>query len=157
MRVGELQMATQLKDLATTVVAVVEPETTAQAVAQLMRKLHVGAVVVVEAQQRTRPVGIVTDRDLVLELIAEGLDPGVFTAGDIMSINPVLAKPGMDALDAVQLMSAHRLRRLVIVDDADRLVGIVTMDDVLQLLTRELANLAAGVVCARDREINSGA
>lgn len=145
-------MATQLKDFATTVVAVVEPETKALIVAQVMRQHHVGAVVVVEAQERNRPVGIVTDRDLVLELIAEGLDPAVFTAGDIMSVNPVLASPAMDVMDAVQLMRDHRLRRLIIADDANRLVGIVTMEDVLELLARELADLATGVVGARDRE-----
>ena len=145
-------MATQLKDFATSVVAVVEPETNALTVAQLMRQHHIGAVVVVEAQDRSRPVGIVTDRDLVLELIAEGLDPAVFTAGDIMSVNPVLASPAMDVMDAVQLMSAHRLRRLIVADDENRLVGIVTMEDVLELLARELADLATGVVGARDRE-----
>lgn len=147
-------MTTQLKDFATSVVAVVEPETTALVVAQLMRKHHVGALVVIEAGEMNRPVGIVTDRDLVLELMAEGLDPAVFTAGDIMSVNLVLATPEMDAMDAVQLMKTHRLRRLVMVDKAGRLVGIITMEDVLELLTGELANLAAGLAGARDREIN---
>lgn len=147
-------MATQLKDFATSVVAVVEPETAALVLAQLMRKHHIGALVVVEAEEKSRPVGIVTDRDLVLELMAEGLDPAVFTAGDIMSVDLVLATPDMDAMEAVQLMKTHRLRRLVIVDDAGRLMGIVTMEDVLELLTRELANLTAGLAGARDREIN---
>ena len=147
-------MATQLKDFATSVVAVVEPETAALVVAQLMRTHHIGALVVVEAGEQNKPVGILTDRDLVLELMAEGLDPAVFTAGDIMSVDLVLARPEMDAMEAVQLMKTHRLRRLVIVDEAGRLVGIVTMEDVLELLTRELANLAAGLAGARDREIN---
>lgn len=147
-------MATQLKDFATSVVAVVEPETPALVVAQLMRQHHVGSLVVIEAGEKNRPVGIVTDRDLVLELMAEELDPAVFTAGDIMSVNLVLATPEMDALDAVQLMKTHRLRRLVMVDEAGRLVGIVTMEDVLELLTGELANLAAGLAGARDREIS---
>lgn len=147
-------MASQLKDFATSVVAVVEPETTALIVSQLMRKHHIGALVVVEAGGQNKPIGIVTDRDLVLELMAEGLDPAVFTAGDIMSVDLVVASPDMDAMDAVQLMKTHRLRRLVMVDDAGRLVGIVTMEDVLELLTRELANLAAGLAGARDREID---
>ena len=145
-------MGAQLKDFATSVVAVVEPETPALVVAQLMRKHHIGALVVVDATEKTRPVGIVTDRDLVLELMAEGLDPAVFTAGDIMSVDLVLATPDMDAMQAVELMKTHRLRRLVITDDAGRLVGIVTMEDVLELLTSELANLAAGLAGARDRE-----
>lgn len=145
-------MPTRLKDFASAVVAVAEPETSALVAAQLMRKHHVGALIVVDAVEQSRPVGILTDRDLVLALMAEGLDPEVFTAGDIMSVELVLANPEMDAMDAVQLMRAHRLRRLVIVDEAGWLVGIVTMEDILELLTRELADLAAGVLGARDRE-----
>lgn len=141
-----------LKDFATSVVAVVEPETPALVVAKLMRQHHIGALVVVDATEKTRPVGIVTDRDLVLELMAEGLDPAVFTAGDIMSVDLVTAMPEMDAMDAVQLMKTHRLRRLVMVDDSGRLVGIATMEDVLELLARELASLASGLAGARDRE-----
>lgn len=145
-------MATQLKDFATALVAVVEPETPALTVAKLMRQHHVGALVVVDAQEKARPVGIVTDRDLVLELMAEGLDPAVFTAGDIMTVDLVVATPDMDAMDAVQLMKKHRLRRLVMVDKKGHLTGIVTMEDVLGLLTRELANMAMGLTGARDRE-----
>lgn len=145
-------MPTRLKDFATTVVAVVEPDASAVAAAQLMRRHHIGALVVVDAKEKTRPVGILTDRDLVLSLMAEGLDPAVFTVGDIMSVELVLASAEMDAMDAVQLMRTNRLRRLIIVDDAGQLSGIVTMEDVLEFLTRELANLAAGVIGARDRE-----
>ena len=145
-------MSCPIKNFATAVVAVVEPETPAVVVAQLMRQHHIGALVVVDATEKTRAVGIVTDRDLVLELMAEGLDPAVFTAGDIMSVDLVTATPDMDAMDAVQLMKTHRLRRLVIVDDSERLVGIATMEDVLELLARELAGLAAGLAGARDRE-----
>ena len=145
-------MPTRLKDFATAVVAVVEPETTALVAAQLMRRHHIGALVVVEAAEKSRPVGIITDRDLVLALMAEALDPGLFTAGDIMSVDLVLANPEMDAMDAVQLMRANRLRRLVIVDDEGRLTGIVTMEDILELLARELSSLATGLLGARDRE-----
>lgn len=146
-------MTTALKNFSTSIVAVVEPDTPAVVVSQLMRQHHIGALVVVDALEKTRPVGIVTDRDLVLELMAEGLDPSVFTAGDIMSVNLVNATPEMDEMDAVELMKTHRLRRLVIVDDEGRLAGIVTMEDVLEQLARELANLAEGLAGARDREI----
>ena len=150
-------MATRLKDFASSQVAVVEPETTALVVSQLMRKHHIGALVVVEAGGKNRPLGIVTDRDLVLELMSEGLNPEVFTAGDIMSVDLVLAHPEMDAMEAVRLMKTHRLRRLVIADKNGSLAGIVTMEDLLQLLTRELADLTTGVVGARDREISERA
>lgn len=145
-------MATKLKEFATTLVAVVEPDTSARVVAQLMRRHHIGALVVVDALDKHKPVGIVTDRDLVLELMSEGLDPAVFTAGDIMSVDLVKAHPEMDAMDAVQLMKKYRLRRLVISDDAGHLAGIVTIEDVLGLLTRELADLAVDLGSARDRE-----
>ena len=145
-------MPTRLKDFSTMVVAVVEPETSAFEAARLMRQHHIGALVVVDAKEKSRPVGILTDRDLVIALMAEGLDPELFTAGDLMSVDLILANPEMDAMYAVQLMRQHRLRRLVIVDEAGRLVGIVTMEDLLELLTRELASLAAGVIGARDRE-----
>ena len=114
-------MATKLKEFATTPVAVVELETSARVVAQLMRRHHIGALVVVDALDKNKPVGIVTDRDLVLELMAEGLDPAVFTAGDIMSVDLVTADPAMDAMDAVQLMRKYRLRRLVVTDTDGRL------------------------------------
>lgn len=145
-------MGARLKDFATQVVAVVEPETTAQTVAQIMRRDHVGALVVVDAVDKTRPVGIVTDRDLVLELMAEGLGAGVFTAGDIMSVDLVLAHPEMDAMDAARLMGTHGLRRLVITNDAGQLSGIVTLEDVLDLLAHELLSLSASLAKARQRE-----
>jgi len=144
--------ATRLKDFATSIVAVVEPETRALVAAQLMRRHHIGALVVVDAQEKTRPIGVLTDRDLVLALMAEGLDPNLFTAGDIMTVDPVLAHPDMDVLEAVELMRANRLRRLVLADDKGRLAGIVTMEDVLELLTRELGGLASALMGARDRE-----
>ena len=74
-----------------------------------------------------------------------------------MSVELVQATPEMDAMDAVALMRRHRLRRLVIVDEAGRLTGVVTMEDILALLTRELADLAAGVIGARDREFEQRA
>lgn len=150
-------MTTRLKDFASSTVAAVEPETSALVVSRLMRKHHIGAIVVVEAGGKNRPVGIVTDRDLVLELMSEGLDPEVFTAGDIMSVDLVLASPEMDAMEAIQLMKKNRLRRLVIADDNGNLAGIVTMEDVLVLLTNELADLTAGVAGARDREVTERA
>lgn len=145
-------MSTSLKDVATAAVAVAEPETTALVVAELMRQHHIGAVVVVDTYDKGRPVGIVTDRDLVLELMAEGLDPAVFTAGDIMSVNLVTANATLDVMAAAQLMNAHRVRRLIITDDAGMLTGIVTMEDIFESISQQLANLSAALAGARDRE-----
>lgn len=133
-------MATTLQDFTVSVIAVVEPDTTAQNVAKLMRQHHVSAIVVVEADHLDRPVGIVTDRDLVRELMAEDLDPAVFTAGDVMVANPVFASPSMDAMEAVQLMRSLQLQQLLIADSTNRLLGVVAMEDVLERLTFELAS-----------------
>jgi len=145
-------MAIKLREFATTLVAVVEPDTPARRVAQLMRRHHIGALVVVDTFDKNKPVGIVTDRDLVLELMSEGLDPAVFTAGDIMSLDLVTANLDMDAMDAAQLMRTYCLRRLVITDANGHLAGIVTIEDVLALLTRELTDLTVDLGSARDRE-----
>lgn len=146
-------MATQLKDFATAVIAVVEPETSILVVAQLMRKHHVGALVVVDAEEKNRALGIISDRDVVLGLIAEELDPKIFTAGDMMSNNLITASPEMEAMDAIRLMNEHKVRRLVVADKENRLVGIVAMEDLLQLLASSLTDLASGLVGAREREM----
>lgn len=145
-------MPMRLQDISSSIVAVVDPDTSALMAAKLMRKHHVGALVVVDAIEKGRPVGIITDRDLVLALMAEGLDPAVFTAGDIMSVELVTADPELDAVDAIELMRTSRLRRLVIVDKTGRLCGIATMEDVLDQLARELGSLTEGLRAARDRE-----
>lgn len=146
-------MPVTLKSLATAVVAVAEPTTQVVVLAQLMRRHHVGALVVVDETEKSKPVGIVTDRDLVLAVMAEGLDTSLFTAGDVMSGNLVTATPEMDALDAVGLMRAKHLRRLVVVDSAGRLIGIVTLEDLLAQMATELSGLVSAVVGARDREV----
>lgn len=130
-----------LSDFSTAVVAVVEPETTALQTAQLMRTHHVGALVVVDASEKTHPIGIVTDRDLVLAVMAEGLDPAVFTASDIMSPGLVVAHADLDLRDAIALMHERKVRRLVVVDDAGRLRAIVTLEDVLEALADDLLRL----------------
>ena len=145
-------MSTAIGTLTSTVVAVVEPDTTALMVAQLMRQCHVGALVVVDAETRSRPVGIVTDRDLVLELIAEGLDPAVFTAGDIMTVDLLTCHVNTDTAQAVQLMKTRGVRRLILIDDEQRLVGIVSMEDLLGLMAQELTELVSGLSLARARE-----
>lgn len=141
-----------LREVATAIVAVVEPENSALTAAQLMRKHHVGSLVVVDATEQTRPVGIVTDRDLVLAVMAEGLDPALFTVGDIMTVDLVCARPETDVMAAVELMRRHRLRRLVVRDENERLVGLAAMEDLLEVLAREVVALSEAMRGARDRE-----
>ncbi len=145
-------MPRPLSDLANTIVAVVEPETTALQTALLMRQHHVGALVVVDALENSRPVGIVTDRDLVLAVMAEGLDPAVFSASDIMSHDLVLARADLGLQDAIALMQERSVRRLVVVDDTGRLGAIVALEDVLEALASDLNAVVLSLRGARDRE-----
>lgn len=145
-------MPRHISDFSNAIVAVVEPETTALQTAQLMRRHHVGALVVVDAAEKTRPIGIVTDRDLVLAVMAEGLDPAVFTASDIMSSDLVVVHADVDLKDAIALMHEREVRRLVVVDDAGRLRAIMTLEDVLEALAGDLGDLVASLRGARDRE-----
>jgi CBS domain-containing protein len=112
-------------------VVVAERSTPLQEVAQLMRKGHVGSVVVVDGEGR-RPVGIVTDRDLVVEVMAPGLDSRTITAGDVMSTSPAVTHEDDDALWALKTMRERGVRRLPVVDEAGAMTGIVSMDDLVE-------------------------
>ena len=146
-------MAATLGTMATAIVVTATPETTAARAAQLMREHHVGALIVVDLESDSgKPVGIVTDRDLVLAVMAEELDASLFTIGDVMSVDPVTAPAQTDLLEAVTLLGRHQLRRLIVCDDAGRLIGIATLEDLLVVLARELGTLTAALGGARDRE-----
>ena len=147
-------MPATLQSLATPIVVTATPETTSARAAQLMRQHHVGSLVVVDSADGSgKPVGIVTDRDLVLAVMAEELDPSLFTVGDIMSVELVTAPAGTDLLDATQLLRHHRVRRLIVLDDAGRVVGLAALEDLLEALTREFSDLVLALRGARDREV----
>lgn len=111
--------------------------------AKLMRQFHVGSVIVIDkADGRTVPVGIVTDRDLVVEVMATELDETVITVGDIMAPDVFTVKEGTATSDAIELMRRKTIRRLPVVDESGELTGILTLDDALQLLSEELLDLA---------------
>lgn len=101
------------------------PDTPVRQVAELMRERNVGSVVLVDDAER--PVGFITDRDLVLGVLADGRD-GHDAAGDHASAPVVVAAPGMDVEQAAALMISHGIRRLPVLD-GERLTGIVTLDD----------------------------
>jgi CBS domain-containing protein len=118
-------------------------DTTVPEVAALMRKHHVGDVIVVENRGGLRvPIGIVTDRDIVIEITALNVDANAFTAGDLMS-SPVQTVGKDDGfVDVLRAMRAHKIRRMPVVTNAGTLYGIVTADDIINLLGTELALMA---------------
>jgi CBS domain-containing protein len=103
------------------------PDTVVFAVAQMMSAQHVGSVIVVEEH---RPIGIITDRDIVTKVVAAGRDPKTVPVKEVMATNPSLININYDPLDVTKIMRARGLRRLPVVDEHRHLLGIVTMDDV---------------------------
>ncbi len=124
-------------------VIVIQRNATVVEAAKLMRQYHVGAVIVVEKRDgRQVPVGVVTDRDLVIEVVATELDENVITVGDIMAQELFTIKESAASYEAIEFMRRRTARRLPVVDEAGELVGILTLDDALQLLSEELLDLA---------------
>ena len=131
-----------------------------QEAAQLMREHHVGCLVVVEeGADPPRPVGLVTDRDVVVELVAENVPFERVTIGDVMSDEVHSAREAEGVWDVVRRMRLKGVRRMPVVEFGGGLVGIVTMDDMVELLADELSDIAklTGRERQREKEIRSRA
>ena len=116
---------------------------TVQGAAYLMRKHHVGDIVVVDERDGERsPVGIVTDRDIVVSVIALGLDPLGLLVGDIMSDDLLVADEHEDIDALIERMRLRGIRRVPVVADGGRLAGIVSADDLLGYLAEEMEDLS---------------
>jgi len=121
--------------------------------ARLMRQHHTGNLIVVDDPHGDRiPVGIVTDRDIVVEVLANELDPAKTTVTQIMSAKLVIAGGAEDISEALARMRLHGVRRLPVVDHDGSLMGIVTLDDMLRLHAAQAAALADVVSKEQDHE-----
>ncbi len=107
-----------------------------------MRDRHVGDVVVVEDNDGRRiPVGIVTDRDLVVQVMAMGVSPDILRAGDLITGKLVTAVGSELVDEAIRYMRSKGIRRLPVVDADNALIGILTADDVTEHLAGELTDV----------------
>ncbi|HEY0063966.1 MAG TPA: CBS domain-containing protein [Telluria sp.] len=116
---------------------------TVQGAALLMRRHHVGDLVVVEQPDGEKvPVGIITDRDIVVSVIALGLDPGSLLVGDIMSDDLLTASTDDDVYETIERMRFRGIRRVPVVTHTGALAGIVSVDDLLEFLAEEMGELS---------------
>jgi CBS domain-containing protein len=129
-------------DIARTDVMTAKRDQSAGNLATVMKEEDVGSVIIVDDG---RPVGIVTDRDLVVEVLEPRQDPTRITAGDIMTESPVTLQQSDGVYDATSTMFEHAVRRIPVVDDDGSVAGILTLDDVVILLADELDDIA-GVI-----------
>ena len=134
-------------------VIIMQANETVSESARLMRNHHVGDVMVVEERDGIRvPVGIVTDRDLVVEIMALELDQMAITVGDIMTSGLISVPEDVGVFEAIEYMRAKGVRRLPVVDGKGGLIGILTLDDLLGLLAEELSDLAKTVKHEQSKE-----
>jgi CBS domain-containing protein len=147
----------KVRDFCSRTVAVIEPGASLREAALEMRNAHVGALVVIEKQDgKPRPVGVLTDRDIVVAAVAvPGARPEGIRVGDVMSKRLVLAHEEDGLAETVHAMSEAGVRRLPVAAADGSLAGIVTADDVLRVLAREMAALAGAL--GRGREQEAGA
>jgi CBS domain-containing protein len=144
--------STAVRDIAQRDVVTVGRETTLADCARTMRDRHAGSVVVVDEVVPPQAIGIVTDRDIVLEVIAPGLDANVITAGDVMAAPLATVAEEDDVLDVLARMREHGARRLPVCDADGRLTGIVALDDILEMCAEQLEAAAHVVAAERARE-----
>lgn len=134
-------------------VVIVKAADSLRSAIQLMRSHHVGNVVVVEkVAGANMPVGILTDRDLVLEVMAQDIDIDSVTVGDVMSDQLVTVTDDTGLDDSLDVMRAHGIRRLPVIDRSGNLQGIISIDDVLEVLADQVQKLAILVKTEQRRE-----
>jgi signal-transduction protein with cAMP-binding, CBS, and nucleotidyltransferase domain len=121
--------------------------------AQLMRDQHVGSLVVVDgSDDRQEPVGIITDRDIVIEVIAENVGVDEVAVGDVMTYTLLKVNTQDSILDTAQRMRARGVRRVPVIGATGELAGILALDDILQLLSEELSLLTRCTVREAEQE-----
>ena len=140
-------------DICNREVIYVNRDVTVHAACKLMRHYHVGSLVVVDEMAGKRePVGILTDRDVVVEINAMDLDAKIITAGDIMSQELVTVTDNQGVFETIEIMRSRGVRRMPVVDGENHLVGIVAIDDLLEVLGAELTDIARIVAREQSHE-----
>ena len=135
-------------------VIVTDKETGIREAARLMREHHVGDLIVVERRENKNiPVGIVTDRDLVVEVLAAEVSPEAVSVGDVMSFELTTVREEESLWDALECMRRAGVRRMPVVNADGNLEGIVTADDVLELLAEGLTGFVKIVKRELQREV----
>lgn len=134
-------------------VVVVDKSESISVAARLMREHHVGTVVVVEGDEAAwKPVGIVTDRDLVLEVLAEEMLPLKLSIGDLTGTRLLTLDEDEDVTEAIKRMRDLGVRRAPVVDEEGFLTGILAVDDVIDLISEQLSDIVGVMIHGQKRE-----
>lgn len=141
-------------DICSRMVAIAYPSLALDEAARLMRQRHVGCLVVVEELSATESlvVGVLTDRDIAMGVVAAGRDPHGMRVGDLMSKDVVTAREQDSLLDVVAAMQRRKVRRIPVTGARDVLVGLVSLDDVLAAMAQQMLAVASAVSAAGKHE-----
>ena len=131
-----------LGKICTKPVVIASTQMTVDQAARAMRSKNVGALVVVNAG---RPVGILTDRDVAVEVVAKGMDPDTVRVGEVMRKKPVTIQEDLGILDAAKAFAKTGVRRLPVVTKRGILVGVIAVDDLIMLLGNEMGHVAGAL------------
>ena len=143
----------QIGDICTREVVSVRADASILSAACLMREHHVGDVIVVsEKSGRRVPIGILTDRDIVVELVAKEVPLGDVTVGDAMSLDLLTARTRDDLDETVRSMRVKAVRRVPVVNDEGELVGVLSLDDLMGRAADYLSHVRALVSRERSKE-----
>ncbi len=137
-------------------VVTIRPFDELTAAARLMREKHIGYLIVVEpdlGDDTLKPVGVLTDRDIVVAVVAREADPRSLRVDDVMTRQPVVATEGDSIATALQQMRQIGVRRLPVVAQRGQLVGVLSLDDVLDGLAVELQHVAGSI--RREQQMES--
>jgi CBS domain-containing protein len=140
-------------DICTRVVVVAERSTTMLEAAQRMREQHVGCLIVVEPRESRRVVvGLLTDRDIVTGVVAKGLDPQRLRAEDVMTGEPTTVRAAASFAEVLSAMQRKGVRRLPVVEADGSLIGLVTLDDMLEVLAEQMHGVAQVIEAGQRHE-----
>lgn len=146
----------RISDICTRDVIHVDADLSVRDAAQLMREKHIGTLMVVEQPNSERiPIGIVTDRDIVVSVIAADVDANTLSVGDIMQRQLATCTGSQELFDAVQTMRARGVRRLPVLNSEGGLVGMLSADDIISALSTHLSELAHAMTLGQVHEMET--
>jgi signal-transduction protein with cAMP-binding, CBS, and nucleotidyltransferase domain len=131
-----------VRDLIQRKVVTVEPEDTVMLAAQRMKDKMVGSLVVLDGD---KPAGIITDRDIAIRVVGAGKDPTTTQVKEVMTRDPITIRDDASFFELTKMFRDAAVRRLIVVDKEGKLLGLISIDDVLELLTTEFANLITAI------------
>jgi CBS domain-containing protein len=126
-------------------VVTVMPTDDLVAAAHVMREKHVGFLIVSDGSQHGRVVGVLTDRDIVVAVLAQEVDARALKVGDVMTRNPLVIDEAQSIETVLRHMREAGVRRVPVVDLSGALTGVLSIDDVLERIAEQLINIAGSI------------